>query len=543
MAERLDEARAAFVEQRWTEAVVAFAAADTEERLVIEDLERLAAAAQLVGKDDLAAASWERAHLELLERGELDRAVRSAFWCAFGLMNAGQMARAGGWFGRAKRLVDEHDLDTAARGFLMVPVALRTLEGGDPASALGMFEEVLAIGRRFDELDLIALGRLGQGRSLVLMGRDADGLALLDEAMVSVTAGELTPIIAGRIYCAVILVCQQAFDLNRAHEWTAALSVWCDAQPDVVPFRGQCLVHRSEVLLLHGDWVMAMNEAERACERLSDPPGQSATGMAFYQLGELYRLRGEFAEAEAAYREAAGHGRTPQPGLASLRLMKGSLDAATSAVRRAMDESTDRVTRANLVSACVEIMVAANDGAMAEQAGAELAAIATEVDAPLLHAMSAHADAALALHRGDAHSALEAAHRAASLWARLEAPYERARSRVVAALACLDLGDRDTALFEADAARRTFERLRARPDLNRLDSLLAGSVSPEPGVLTPRQVEVLVLVAAGKSNREIGEQLYVSEHTVRRHLQNIFNRLGVTSRAAATAYAYEHGFL
>jgi DNA-binding CsgD family transcriptional regulator len=532
-----------FAGQRWADAVITFSAAASTDRLNIEDLERFAAAAALVGQDELAAATWERAHLELLEAGELERAVRCAFWCAFGLMNTGQMARAGGWFGRAQRLLDDNDLDSVERGFLMVPAALRTLEGGDPGRALGIFEEVLAIGRRFDELDLIALGRLGQGRSLVLLGRDADGLALLDEAMVSVTAGELTPIIAGRVYCAVILVCQQAFDLVRAHEWTSALSGWCDAQPDIVPFRGQCLVHRSEVLQLHGDWAKAMDEAERARERLSDPPGQSATGMAFYQLGELYRLRGDFAEAEAAYREASGYGRTPQPGLSAMRLMQGDIEAAASAVRRVMDEPNDRVTRASLLSACVEIMLAAEDPTTAEEAGAELTDIASEVDAPLLHAMAAYAEAGLAFHRGDARAALDAAHLAAERWAQLEAPYERARSQVTVALACLDLGDRDTALFESDAARQTFETLGARPDLHRLNALFPRTDTPDPGGLTPRQLEVLVLVAAGRTNREIGKRLYISDHTVRRHLQNIFNRIGVTSRAAATAYAYEHGLL
>lgn len=543
MTERLNEAKAALAQRRWGQAVVAFEAADAQDPLTVDDLEHLAAAAQLIGRDDLAAATWERAHLELLQRGDITRAVRAAFWCAFGLMNAGQMARAGGWFGRANRIADEHALDSAERGLLMVPVALRALEGGELEHALEVFEEILAIGRRFGDNDLIALGRLGKGRTLVVMGRDTEGLELLDEAMVSVTAGELTPIIAGRIYCAVILVCQQAFDLTRAHEWTSALSAWCDAQPDIVPFRGQCLVHRSEVLQLHGEWAKAMDEAELARRRLSDPPGQSATGMAFYQLGELYRLRGDFREAEAAYLAASDHGRTPQPGLSSLRLMQGDVEAAGSAVRRLLGERTDRVTRANLLGAGVEIMLAADDGDLAEQAAAELNTIAQEVGAPLLSAMAAHADAALALYRGKADAALEAARRAASLWAQLEAPYERARSQTITALACFDLGDRDTAQFEAHAARQAFKRLGARPDLDRLDSLLAPRDTAGPGTLTDRQQEVLRLVAAGKSNRQIGDSLYISEHTVRRHLQNIFNRIGVASRAAATAYAYEHDLI
>ena len=387
----------------------------------------------------------------------------------------------------------------------------------------------------------MTLGRLGQGRSLIVMGRDAEGLALLDEAMVAVTAKEVTPIVAGRVYCAVILVCQQAFDWNRAHEWTAALSDWCEAQPDMVLFRGQCLVHRSEVMQWHGEWPKALDEAKRARDRLSDPPGQPAVGMAFYQLGELYRLRGEFVEAEAAFREASRHGRAPQPGLSYLRMMQGDIDGAGAAIRRIMSERCDRVTRAKVLSACVEIMLAAGDAGAAAEAATELAAVAADVDAPVLHTMAMQAAAALSLHLGDPRAALDAAQQATSGWANLEAPYEHARSRLLGALACRDLGDRDTAHFEADAARQTFEHLGAAPDLDQLAALFPALAPPPAGNLTQRQIEVLTLVAAGRANREIAEELCVSEHTVRRHIQDIFHKIGVTSRAAATAYAYEHG--
>ncbi|MGH9010848.1 MAG: LuxR C-terminal-related transcriptional regulator [Acidimicrobiia bacterium] len=544
MNDVLDRAREAFAQGRWAEAAARLSAADSEQLLVVEDLERLAAAAQLVGADGLASATWERAHLQFLEVDEVERAVRCAFWLAFGLLNLGQMARAGGWIGRAQRLVDDHGLDCVERGFLMVPVALRTLEEGDPTQALDRFSDIVACGERFGEADLIALGRLGQGRSLVLMGRDAEGLALLDEAMVSVTAKEVTPVVAGRIYCAVILVCQQAFDLSRAHEWTAALSDWCEAQPDIVLFRGQCLVHRSEVLQWQGNWPKALDEAERACDRLSDPPGQPAIGMAFYQLGELYRLRGDFVDAEAAYREASRHGRAPHPGLSCLRLMQGDVEAAAAAVYRVLSEPSDRVTRAKLLSASVEILLAVGDEDAAAAASTELTGIAADVGARVLQAMAAHAAGMLSLHRGDARTALDAAQQAASTWANLDTPYERARSRLLGALACLDLGDRDSAHLEADAARQTFERLGATPDRRRLDDLFPPATSaPAAGILTTRQVEVLALVACGNANRQIADQLRISEHTVRRHLQNIFNKIGVTSRAAATAYAYEHDLI
>lgn len=539
----LDAARADFDSGVWSGAYARFSAVDRDEPLGPGDLEHLAVAAQLVGEDEVSATSWERAHLRLLELGEVARAVRCAFWLASGLFSRGEMARGGGWIGRAQRLLDEHDLDCVERGFMLVPQALANLEKGNPSEAHRLSHEAIAVGQRFAEIDLLTLGRLLQGRALVEMGRPAEGLPLLDEAMVAVTTEEVSPIVAGRAYCAMVLVCRKACDLRRAHEWTAALSQWCDRQPDMVPFRGQCLVHRSEVMQSHGEWPDALSEAERARDRLSDPPGQPAMGMALYQLGELYRLRGDFAEAHAAYREASGYGHDPQPGLANLRLMQGEVDAAEASIRRVLDEHGDFVTRTKVLGSCVEIMLAAGDVDTAAAAADELDEIAAVAGAPFLRASALHGRGAVSLKRGDPRAALDALRAACAEWAKLEAPYEHARSRVLAALAYRALGDTDTAELEAGAARRTFEQLGAAPDATQLEAQFPSALRPVAGDLTARQVEVLGLVARGRTNREIAEDLVVSEHTVRRHLQNIFVKLGVTSRTAATAFAFEHGLV
>ncbi len=535
--------RDAYARRAWREAYESLLEADREQTLAPQDSERLATAAYLVGEFVHASERWSRAHQDYLGAGDARPAVRCAFWLAFALLHKGERARASGWLARAQRLLDAESAECVERGYLLLPLGMRYIGEGDVHRAAETFVRAAEFGTRFADPDLNALALHCRGRVLIRQGKVDEGVTLLDEAMVAIDAGEVSPIVAGDVYCSVIEGCLEVFDLRRAQEWTTALTQWCEAQPDLAPYRGQCMSRRAELMQLHGDWRSALEEVGRACEWLTRPPAEPAAGAAFYLQGELHRLRGEFAEAEEAYREAERRGRKPYPGMAQLRLAQGRTNDAAAAIRQCTRATADSAHRARLLYAYVEIMLAAHEMDAAREAAGELADLAKKVGARLLYAIARQAEGAVLRMEGDPQRALATLRDAWSAWQELDAPYEAARTRVLIALALQELGDTDGAQLEIDAARATFEQLGAAPDLAMVAELADPGEPDASTPLTQREVQVLRLVARGKTNRSIAGELHISEKTVARHVSNIFLKLDISSRAAATAYAYEQSLV
>jgi ATP/maltotriose-dependent transcriptional regulator MalT len=519
------------------------------------DLERLAVSAYMLGKDEVSANVWSRAHAGWLRLHDPKRAARCTFWLVLDLLTRGEAARAAGWIARAQHLLDREPGDCAERGLLSAIVARTHVRRGDIDAAHEAASRAIELARSFaDDAELQVFSRLSLAQVLARRGQGVDAAALFDESMVAVTAGDVSPIGIGVVYCATIEGCWWLLDLGRAREWTDALSRWCRAQPDLVPFRGQCLVHRAELMRLGGAWSEALSEAERACGWLTasiggaaDPPPRSSfkhpVGAAFYQLAEIHRVRGKFVDADAAYQRSSEYGHAPEPGLALLRLAQGERRSAEVTIRRVLGESSPRHRRAAVLAAAVEIMLEVADLPAARAAADELAAMAGQSDPPYLRALAAQAAGTVRLSSGDAQSALTALRQAWMDWQEVDAPWDAARVRVLIGLACRALGDEGGAHLEFADAERVFQRLGAAPDRARLDALRSPSTRTGESRLTRRERQVLALVATGMTNRGIATALAISDRTVDRHVSNILSKLDLPSRSAATAYAYERGLV
>lgn len=540
----LERGRELLRQKAWTAAFAELSMADKEAPLGAQDLLSLALVAHLLGREAENASLLARAHQAFQGEGDVRSAVRCAFWLGFSAMLNGDMAQASGWLARARRLLDDCAEQVpegcVEEGYLLLPVGYRSVHAGEGEIAHTAFSEAAAIGERYGDKDLIALARQGQGRALIRKGEIARGMALLDEVMVGVTANEVSPNVAGGVYCSVIEACGEIFDIRRAQEWTTALDEWCSSHPDIVPYRGHCQIRRAEILQLRGRWAEALEAAHQACDEMSKSKLSSTARSAFYRLGEIHRLRGDFEDAEVAYRQASQLGKTQQPGLALLLVAQGQTDAALAVVRNLLQTVKDQSPRSIVLEIGVEVYLASGDIAGARSCADELADLAKLIDAPLLHAISSRATGEVLIAEHQPALAQEMLRRSLIFWREVDAPYEAARVRVLLGDACREQGDQTSAELEFDSARAVFQQLGAKANLARLVGVKREPQRALESPLTAREIEVLALVATGKTNRAIANKLFISEKTVARHVSNIFVKLDLSSRAAATAYAYKH---
>lgn len=540
VTKEVEQGREAYKRRAWADAYNSLSLADKLDPLTVKDLELLAISAYMIARDDAYLGALERAYHAYLDADESARAIRCAFWLGLRLLFKGEVGRATGWHARAKQLVEREDQDCVEEGYLLLPAIEQHLDAGKYEAADAMAANAAAIGSRFGDADLIAIARHLRGRAFIRQGRVETGLALLDETMLAVTAGALSPIVTGLIYCSVIEGCLQVYAVDRAHEWTVALAQWCEQQPEMVSFTGKCLVNRAEIMQHHGAWPDAIAEARRGCERFSNGIDPQRPALAYYRLAEIYRFKGEFTAAEEAYRSASRWGWDPQPGLALLRMAQGRNRIAVGAIRRVVNATTDSLQLIRLLPAYVEIMLEAGKIGDARIACQQLEEITRRFDTSVLGAIAAHTRGAVELAEGHAHAAGSSLRGALQVWQQVELPYMAARARLLLGLACRALADEEGACLELDASRAVFEQLGAAPDLSRLESLTRDAPSGHPHGLTPRELQVLRLIATGKTNKVIAAELFVSGRTIDRHVSNIFTKLSLLSRAAATAYAYEH---
>ncbi|HET9420430.1 MAG TPA: LuxR C-terminal-related transcriptional regulator [Nocardioides sp.] len=519
------EARSAHDARAWSRAYDLYA---TVADLDADDLDRYAVSAMMVGRMEEYFAIRERAYEHHLARRELVGAAGAALWIGIQRMVTGDVGAGGGWLARAARHVEEDGTDSVPAAFLKVSASLEAAGAGDLDRATALTQEAVAAGRRLGSPDLVGLALHQEGLLLLEAGRPAEGLARLDEAMVELAGGALSPMVTGIVYCGAITGCWTVYELRRAEEWTAAMARWCAEQPELGNFTGECRVRRAEIEQLHGAWSEARAVLDLVGTADVDP---WAAGWAAYVRGGLDRLQGRYDAAEEEYAAAGRLGCDPQPGLALLRLAQGSLQAAAAMVRRCLAESQDDAKRVEVAFAAVEILATAGDTAGAAAATEELGRLAEKCRAPVVAAFHAQGRAIVGLADARPELALTAARTALRQWVELRAPYQEARTRLLIADACRELGDVESADREVAAARGLLDELGA-----------FDSTSGQPdGPLSPRELEVLRLVSTGATNRAIADQLVLSERTVDRHVSNILGKLGVSSRAAATAYAFERG--
>ncbi len=521
----------------WAEALdAARSAGPLPDRAEADRLDLVADASWWLGRMDDCIEAREDAYARYEALGERQRAGQCAVWLWEHNQLKARPAIAGGWLRRARRAL-EGEPESGALAALLLREAEVAHGSGDLAGAEALAREAHALALRLPSLDLEAEALQAIGRVLIDQGHVADGLGHLDEAMLLAVEGRVGPFTTGKVYCSLITACEGLGDLRRAAEWTDATLRWSEDNP-LAMWPGICRVHHAALLQLRGEWTAAEREARRACAEL-DGLHVPNVAAGWIEVGEIRRRLGDLDGAEEAFAQAEELCGQQAAGLALVRLAQRRVDAATAIITRMLAEQTwNRLARGRLLPAFVQISVAAGDLPAAGDAVVELEELAAEYASPALTAAALSSRGRLLLARGDAAAACGALREALQAWQELAVPYEVATARVLLGQACRERGDEDGAARSWASAAAIFDRLGATLDAHQVPGVTAPAL---PAGLTAREAEVLALVASGRTNKDIAGALSLSERTVARHLSNIFTKLGVTSRTAATAFAYEHG--
>jgi DNA-binding CsgD family transcriptional regulator len=539
--ETVQAARRAYERRAWADATELFLRADADSELEIDDLEALVWAAGISAQDRVMLDGLERLYAHYSANESHEDCARTAFWCGLRNMLIGEIGLGSGWLQRAAKHAEQTAPDCVQRGYLLLPQVYMHRGKGDYEAAIAFADKAIAFGEKGQDPDLIAMAGSLKGGILFRLGRIDEGYVPVDEAMLLANSQLLSPVVCGVVYCEIVASCCRVLEMGRAREWTSILTDWCRRNPQARAFNGVCQMHRAEVLQLEGNWSEAFAEAERAGDGLRGTTEHTAMANAAYRRGEILRLRGEFDKSDAEYRLAGEIGVDPQPGLALLRLAQGRREEAIAGVRRALETASDMPRKAALLPAGIEIFIACGDLDAAERLCGEMTEIAERFGTEILARVADQGRASLALARGEFGDAVTMLTRARHYWSEFGAPYLVARLRCDIALGCAKLGDSESAERELDAAEAIFDELGAAPDLARIQDMRTGSKATGAGNLTARERQVLALVADGGTNREIADELKLSPKTVNRHIENIFGKLGVSSRAAAVARGLQTG--
>jgi ATP/maltotriose-dependent transcriptional regulator MalT len=536
-SDALERARRAYGDRQWDKACHAFAEAREHGDLDAADLAAFADAAWWLGHTDESLRLSEEVYRHHVQGNRTPQAAGLAIEMGFLWLLRGEPTVGSGWINRATRLLADAP-ECAEHGYLLYLEVMDAQQRGDPERAIELSRRMQDLGDRHGDPTLRAVGLVLQGVVMIRQGRVDEGLAVLDEAMLPVRAGDVSPDWTGNIYCQLMALFIELADIPRARAWTDATERWCDGFSNAAMFRGICRVHRAQLLHLQGDWATAEQRAAQACRDLADM-NVEVVAEGHYVIGELRRLRDDRAGAEEAYGLAHELGRDPQPGLARLRLAQGRTGIAASALDAALAATNEPATRAPLLAARVDVAEAAGEVTAAADAARQLTEVAETFGTPGLVAASRLAAGTASLVAGEPERALPALRDACRQWRKLDASYDTARTRARLARALEAMGDAEAAERERGLAKATFAELGAVHDLRVLEEHQQDGAPP--GGLTPREAEVLALVATGQSNREIARALTISERTVERHLSNMFAKLGLSSRTEAAGFAFAHG--